>query len=104
MEAGVDTVPMALRTREFGRLAGELQVPVVQAGTRYVIRWAQELVGRGLQPGEQLVTTAKPPDHRGAILATNRMVLARGPADDRQYLQRALFFFFKQKTAYEMEL
>ena len=92
MAAGVDTVPMALRTREFGRLEGELQVPVVLAGSRYLIRWAPELVWPGLQPGEQLVSTSKAPDHRGAILATNRMVLARGPADDRQYPQGAPFY------------
>jgi cell division protein FtsI/penicillin-binding protein 2 len=92
MAAGVDTVPMALYTREFGRLQGELQVPVVLAGSRYLISWTPELVWPGLQPGEQLVSTAKAPDHRGAILSTNRMVLARGPADDRQYPQGAPFY------------
>ena len=92
MAAGVDTVPMALRTSEFGLLQGELQVPVVRAGSRYLISWAPELVWPGLQPGEQLVSTAKAPDHRGAILATNRMTLARGPADDRQYPQGAPFY------------
>ena len=92
MAAGVDTVPMALRTSEFGLLQGELQVPVVRAGSRYLIRWAPELVWPGLQPGEQLVSTAKAPDHRGAILATNRMTLARGPADDRLYPQGAPFY------------
>ncbi|HWH66513.1 MAG TPA: penicillin-binding transpeptidase domain-containing protein, partial [Gaiellales bacterium] len=92
MAAGVDTVPMTLRTSEFGLLQGELQVPVVRAGSRYLISWAPELVWPGLQPGEQLVSTAKAPDHRGAILATNRMTLARGPADDRLYPQGAPFY------------
>ena len=69
-----------------------LQVPVVRAGDRYLISWTPELVWPGLQPGEQLVSAAKPPDHRGAILSTNRMVLARGPADDRQYPQGAPFY------------
>ena len=59
MAAGVDTAPMALRTRLFGRLHARLQVPLVLSGSRYLISWSPELVWPGLQPGEQLVSSAQ---------------------------------------------
>ena len=57
MAAGVDTVPMALRTREFGRLEGELQVPLVLAGSRYLIRWAPDVSTRPARPSAPAAPT-----------------------------------------------
>jgi beta-lactamase class D len=86
------TVPMQMQTTMFGSLAGLLTLPLVEAKGAYKISWAPHMVWPGLTPGEQLARVARAPDHRGAILARDREVLARGPADNREYPQGAPFY------------
>ncbi len=78
---GVVSVPVALRTRIFGTLSGQLALPVVEgdgdAGAG--IDWARNLVQPGLRPGEKLTrSTTMPP--RAAIQARDGTPLAEGEA------------------------
>ena len=86
------TVPMVARTSLFGAVTGRLVLPLVEAQGAYRISWAPHMAWPGLEPGEQLQRVARAPDHRGAILSHDRQVLARGPADNRQYPQGAPFY------------
>jgi penicillin-binding protein A len=89
---GTDTIPLILRTAQFGKLQEGLQLPLVRAGDRYQIRWSPQLAWPGLAAGESLVRDIKEPGKRGAILAGDGTVLARGPADNREYPQGAPFY------------
>jgi peptidoglycan glycosyltransferase len=78
---GVVTVPVVLRTRMFGALAGELALPVVDDGQEAGagVDWARNLVHPGLRPGEKLTRrTTMPP--RAAIQARDGTPLAEGEA------------------------
>jgi penicillin-binding protein A len=75
---GAVVVPVTLRTRVFGRLGGELLVPV--AGER--VEWKPRLVFPELRDGERLRRESVPPE-RATLLSRNGKVLAEGPADAR---------------------
>jgi penicillin-binding protein A len=75
---GSIVVPMTLRTRVFGRLRGELLVPVEEER----VEWAPRLVFPELREGERLRRDSVPPE-RATLLSRNGRVLAEGPADAR---------------------
>jgi penicillin-binding protein A len=77
---GVVTVPVALRTRIFGTLRGNLALPVVGDGEDGAgVEWDRTLVHPGLRRGEKLSrTTTMPP--RAAIQARDGTPLAEGEA------------------------
>src|SRR5213078_1979083 len=80
-EAGggdVAVVPVVLDTHAFGRLGGDLQIPI-EAGR---VAWHPYLVFPGLGPGEHLDRRARLPK-RAPILARDGTPLAQGPASDR---------------------
>jgi penicillin-binding protein A len=71
-------VPVAVRTRVFGVVRGELLVPVDDG----LVEWGPELVFPGLEPGVRLTRRSRPPQ-RAALLSHDGDVLARGPANRR---------------------
>ena len=75
---GSIVVPMTLRTRVFGRLRGELLVPVAEER----VEWEPRLVFPELREGERLRRDSVPPE-RARLLSRNGRVLAEGPADAR---------------------
>ena len=76
---GSVVVPVTLRTRVFGRLRGELLVPVEQER----VEWEPRLVFPELREGERLRRRSMPPE-RATLLSRNGKVLAAGPADARR--------------------
>jgi len=79
------------RTRVFGAVRGTLHVRVIRIEDRYRIGWDRSLTFPGLAEGERLSRVARPPHRRGAILSSDREVLARGPADAREYPEGSAF-------------
>ncbi len=75
---GAVRVPVAVETRIFGRVSGELLVPV--SGEH--VDWRPELVFPGLREGERLARGIDVPA-RGRLLSRNGKVLAQGPAEAR---------------------
>jgi penicillin-binding protein A len=75
---GSIAVPMTLRTRVFGRLRGELLVPVAEER----VEWQPRLVFPELREGERLRRESVPPK-RATLLSRNGRVLAEGPAEAR---------------------
>ncbi len=75
---GAVRVPVAVRTRIFGRVAGELLVPVREER----VEWRPELVFPGLREGERLTRGIEAP-RRGRLLSRDGKVLAQGPAEAR---------------------
>jgi hypothetical protein len=75
---GAVTVPVVLDTRIFGRLRGELTVPV--SGDR--VDWQPRLVFPELRPGERLTRTSVPAE-RATLRSRDRKILAEGPAPAR---------------------
>jgi penicillin-binding protein A len=75
---GVVRVPVAVRTRIFGRVAGELPVPVSDER----VDWRPDLVFPGLLEGERLTRGIEAP-RRGRLLSRDGKVLAQGPAQAR---------------------
>jgi peptidoglycan glycosyltransferase len=75
---GEVTVPVVVDTRVFGRLRGELRVPV--SGER--VDWAPQLVFPELRAGERLTRISAPPV-RATLRSRDGKVLAKGPADAR---------------------
>src|SRR5215211_3446216 len=71
-------LPMTLRTRVFGRLRGELLVPVEDER----VEWEPRLVFPELREGERLRRESVPP-RRATLLSRNGKVLAEGPAEAR---------------------
>jgi penicillin-binding protein A len=71
-------VPVAIRTRVFGTVRGNLSVSVVDGG----IAWTPGLAFPGLPDGVPLTRRSRPPV-RGTILSRDGEVLARGPAAAR---------------------
>src|SRR5262249_40409009 len=58
---------------------------------RYRVAWTRQLTWPGLAGGEHLARRVIQPSSRGAILGRDLTVLARGPADAREYPQGAPF-------------
>jgi len=76
---GAVAVPVVLRTRIFGTLSGQVQLPVVEVGDRAAIEWRPYLVHPGMRRGETLTrSTTMPP--RAAIQARDGTPLAEGEA------------------------
>jgi penicillin-binding protein A len=71
-------VPVTLRTRIFGRVRGELLVPVDAER----VQWEPRLVFPELREGERLRRESMPPE-RATLLSRDGKVLAEGPADAR---------------------
>lgn len=78
LRGGEVTVPVVLETRVFGRLGGELRVPV--SGER--VEWAPRLVLPELRAGERLTRLSVPP-LRATLRSRDGKVLAQGPAGGR---------------------
>ncbi|MBA3839945.1 MAG: penicillin-binding protein 2 [Thermoleophilaceae bacterium] len=72
-------LPVAVRTRAFGEVRGEVSLPVLEDG----LGWTPEAVFPGLAPGERLSRRTDAPP-RAAILAGDGRVLAAGPASARR--------------------
>jgi cell division protein FtsI/penicillin-binding protein 2 len=72
------SVPVVVDTRVFGKLRGDLRVPV--SGER--VDWEPRLVFPELRAGERLVRNSAPPV-RATLRSADRKVLAEGPADGR---------------------
>ena len=77
-EGGHVTVPVILGTRVFGRLRGDLRLPV----TDETVDWEPSLVFPELRPGERLRRASAPPT-RATLRSRDGKVLAEGPATDR---------------------
>jgi penicillin-binding protein A len=77
-EDGRVTVPMVVQTRVFGRLAGDLIIPVADEQ----VEWEPSLAFPELRRGERLRRRSVPAE-RATLLSRNRRVLAEGPADAR---------------------
>ena len=77
-EDGVVTVPVVVDTRVFGRLRGDLRIPV--ADDR--VEWEPHLVFPELRRGERL-RRASLPARRATLHSRDGKVLARGPATSR---------------------
>ena len=75
---GFVAVPMEVRTRVFGAVRADLQLPV--NGER--VTWGPLLAFPGLRRGEVLVRESEPPE-RAPLLSRDGQVLAEGPADAR---------------------
>jgi penicillin-binding protein A len=71
-------VPIELGTRVFGRLRGELRLPVMNEQ----ITWGPLLAFPGLRPGEGLARRSEPPT-RGTLLSRDDKILAEGDARNR---------------------
>jgi cell division protein FtsI/penicillin-binding protein 2 len=71
-------VPIVLHTRVFGRVSGDLHLPVSEEQ----VTWGPLLAFPGLRPGEGLARVSRPA-RRGTLLSRDRKVLARGPAENR---------------------
>jgi cell division protein FtsI/penicillin-binding protein 2 len=77
-EDGEVVIPVVLDTRVFGKLRGDLRVPVSSER----VDWAPHLVFPELRPGERLTRTSVPPT-RATIHSRDGKVLARGAAPSR---------------------
>jgi Penicillin binding protein transpeptidase domain/Penicillin-binding Protein dimerisation domain len=71
-------MPVTLDTRAFGRITGEIELPL--AGDR--VAWSPDLVFPGLEKGGRLVRDSRVPK-RAPILARGGAPLAEGPASAR---------------------
>lgn len=71
-------VPVRVRTRIFGTVRGEVDLPVSDGG----VRWASNVVFPGLNPGARLTRRSVPPA-RARLLSRDGKVLAAGPAGAR---------------------
>jgi penicillin-binding protein A len=91
VEGGIGYAPIALHTRLFGVQKTDLTMPVVRVASRYRIAWTEQQTWPGLTSGEHLARRVVRPTSRGAILARDQTVLARGSADAREYPQGAPF-------------
>ena len=75
---GTVTVPIALYTRVFGRISGELSLPV--SGEQ--VTWGPLLAFPGLRRGEAL-SRRSDPARRGTLLSRDGKILARGQVGNR---------------------
>ncbi len=74
----VAVMPVSFDTNAFGRLAGEIQLPLSDGR----VDWSPSLVFLGLRRGDRLVRRARVPE-RAPILARDGTPLAEGPATAR---------------------
>jgi peptidoglycan glycosyltransferase len=72
-------VPVAVRTRNFGALRGNVSLPIVSVGDGAAIRWRPFLRLPGLRPGESVKRRVLARPHRAAILAADGRRLSRLP-------------------------
>ena len=77
-EGGVVTVPVVVDTRVFGRLRGNMRIPVPDDR----VDWQPHLVFPELRPGERL-RRASLPARRARLHSRDGKVLAQGPATSR---------------------
>jgi penicillin-binding protein A len=77
-DGDVVRVPVAVQTRIFGTVRGELAIPVAGAS----VDWQPHLVFPQLSPGVTLDRQTAPPP-RAKIVSADGKVLAEGPADAR---------------------
>jgi peptidoglycan glycosyltransferase len=77
-ENGAYDLPVAMRTRIFGRLGGTIRLPMVDKVDGKAVDWRAELVFPGLRRGEKL-TRETTLGERGDILARDGTPLAKGP-------------------------
>ncbi len=75
---GAVVFPVEVRTRVFGRVPGELLLPVSEDR----VDWEPHLVFPGLRSGERLTRGIEVPE-RATLLSRNGRVLAEGPAGQR---------------------
>lgn len=75
---GGAVVPLTLRTRVFGTMRGDLEVPMSGAS----VKWSPRLVFPALRRGEILTRRSEPP-RRASILARDGGAIASGPATAR---------------------
>ena len=75
---GQIVVPLVLDTRVFGRVRGELLLPVEEES----VAWEPRLVFPELRDGERLTRTSVPPE-RAALRSRNARVLVEGQAGER---------------------
>ncbi len=75
---GAVRLPVELRTRVFGPYRGVVALPVRDER----VEWTPNLAFPGLQPGEQLTRTSRPPE-RAALRSRDGKVLATGPGESR---------------------
>jgi Penicillin binding protein transpeptidase domain/NTF2-like N-terminal transpeptidase domain len=75
---GAVVVPMEVNTRVFGRLRGDLLLPVSEKR----VTWGPLLAFPGLRRGEGLLRRTEPPE-RATLLSRDGKVLAEGPVDAR---------------------
>jgi peptidoglycan glycosyltransferase len=71
-------LPVRLQTRIFGRVAGNVPLPMTEDEDGVGVDWRSQLVFPGLRKGERLQRTTTLAA-RGAILARNGTALAKGP-------------------------
>jgi penicillin-binding protein A len=88
---GTGLVTLRMRTRLFGTVVGGLELPLVLEDGSYRIDWSPRLTWPGLDRDERLRRVPHPPVKRGAILARDHTVLAKGPASAREYPQGTPF-------------
>src|SRR5918995_1617560 len=82
---GLVTLPVVVTARVFGRLAGQVELPVSAES----VDWQPHLAFPELRDGERLTRESFPPD-RATLLARGGEVLAEGAADARSSPQGAL--------------
>jgi penicillin-binding protein A len=70
-------VPVSVRTRDFGRLRGNVALPIVSVGDGAAVRWRPFLRLPGLRPGESVKRRVRSRPHRAAILAADGRRLDR---------------------------
>ena len=77
-EDGRVRLPVQVRTRVFGRVRGEVLLPVEEEA----VAWEPHLVFPGVPPGASLRRRSRPP-RRARLLSRDGKVLAEGPAGSR---------------------
>ena len=75
---GAVRLPVAVATRVFGTVRGDVRVPVAEEA----LEWQPHLVFPGLREGESLSRRTRAP-RRAAILSADGKTLAEGPAEGR---------------------
>jgi peptidoglycan glycosyltransferase len=73
-------VPVAVQTKLFGTLRGQVVLPVTRAGERVGVRWRPYLRLPGLRPGERVARTIRRRPHRASVLGADGRRLADEPA------------------------
>jgi peptidoglycan glycosyltransferase len=79
LSPGVVRVPIAIRTRIYGRVAAPVDLPVAEDGDAVGVDWKRYLAFPGLRPGEELTRTVEMPA-RATLQARDGAVLAQGEA------------------------